>query len=97
MSIQNGVPPGAASETSPLLPKQNGDRLPPDGLNDFPEDVAFGGGPEGNSEEAVAAQRRPSSVDRNKQSEGMPEVRKMLKYIVPALVIGVGPPFFPAP
>lgn len=46
-------------------------------------------GPEGWAQDAGARRRFSSSAGRQKQYEGMPEVRARMKYILPALAIGV--------
>ncbi len=92
-------PNGAPTETSPLLPKPGkqviaqlltpgtgveANNLAADGsVNDPPDsanDVTADGG---------EVERQVSNEGRQKQYEGMPEVRKRMKYILPALAIGV--------
>ncbi len=92
-------PKGAPTETSPLLPKPGrhaiaqlvtlgteaeANNLAADGVvNDVPDSakVVLAGGEE--------VERQVSNEGRQKQYEGMPEVRKRMKYILPAMAIGV--------
>ncbi|KAK5135118.1 hypothetical protein LTR08_005643 [Meristemomyces frigidus] len=72
-----------ATETSPLL-----------GSNTVESDRADGaakdnGIPPGDYNDAQGLERQTSTGDRQKQYEGMPEVRKKMKYIFPAVAIGV--------
>jgi len=78
------------SETSPLLPKDSSTAR-----NVTPIDPGEGIAPDAGqaSEEAVQdgseIERQTSAEGRQKQYEGMPEIRKQMKYIMPALAIGV--------
>lgn len=82
---------GVTSETSPLLPKLT--NLPPQ-----PADTPDGALPNGTSgndhtngdTKPVDEEEAPADQDgRERQYQGMPEVKKQLKYIVPAVAIGV--------
>lgn len=64
------------TETSPLL-------------QDAVPDASSGVAPEGPLEDGATLERQGSIQGRQKQYEGLPEVRKQLKYIVPAVGIGV--------
>lgn len=89
MSDSNGHP----TESSALLPKDQsqikpvdpGDGIAPDG------GIAHGIVTDEESQQADGAglERQMSAADRAKQYEGMPEVKKRMKYILPALSIGV--------
>lgn len=84
------------TETSPLLPK-------PDHLSEIPPhpvDLSAGLVPEGadpyeneqhndEAEDGGVVERQVSNNDRLKQYEGLPEVRKKMKYIIPAVAIGI--------
>lgn len=52
-------------------------------------DAGSGVAPEGPLEDGATLERQDSQRGRQKQYEGLPEVRKQLKYIVPAVGIGV--------
>jgi hypothetical protein len=70
-----------ASETSPLLPKPTGDAPT--------IDVETGIAPEGvHAEDGGDLERQVSHGDAFKH-QGLPEVRKRMKYIFPAIAIGV--------
>jgi hypothetical protein len=69
------------SETSPLLPKPTGDAQV--------IDVQTGIAPEGvHAEDGGDVERQVSHGDAFKH-QGLPEVRKRMKYIFPAIAIGV--------
>ncbi|GAB7338282.1 hypothetical protein MBLNU457_4601t1 [Dothideomycetes sp. NU457] len=78
------------SETSPLLPK---DPLAAKQLT--PVDPSDGLAPDAGQasaeavEDGAALEQQTSAEGRQKQYEGMPEIRKQMKYIMPALAIGV--------
>jgi hypothetical protein len=81
------------SETSPLLPKPNGDApttTPATGVAH--QDVAP---PVENEQDGGDIERQTSNGDSIKH-QGLPEVKKRLKYIFPAIAIGVriAPPKF---
>lgn len=84
------------TETSPLLPKPNhlSEILP------HPVDLSAGLVPEGadpyeneqhngEAEDGGVVERQVSNNGRLKQYEGLPEIRKKMKYIIPAVAIGV--------
>lgn len=71
-----------ATETSPLLPDA-GSGVAPEG----PSNNASSNS--NNNEDGATLERQDSIAGRQKQYEGLPEVRKQLKYIVPAVGIGV--------
>lgn len=77
-----------ASETSPLLPKL-------DDHNPHPIDPSNGLSPEGadpyidNEQDGGDIERQTSNGDSSKH-QGLPEVQKRMKYIFPAIAIGVG-------
>lgn len=82
---------GGASETSPLLPK-------PTNLLPEPADAPNGALPNGANgndhthdvNKSVNEEEASTDQDgRERQYQGMPEVKKQLKYIVPAVAIGV--------
>jgi hypothetical protein len=84
------------TETSPLLPKPD----PPSEIPPHPVDLSAGLVPEGadpyeneqhndEAEDGGVVERQVSNNDRLKQYEGLPEVRKKMKYIIPAVAIGV--------
>ena len=84
---------GRASETSPLIPK-------PTNLLPEPADAPNGALPHGTSgnghihgdTKSVDQEEAPIDEEgRERQYQGMPEVKKQLKYIVPAVAIGVRP------
>jgi hypothetical protein len=82
------------SETSPLLPKPKGDApttTPATGV--VPQDVAP---PVENEQDGGDIERQTSNGDSIKH-QGLPEVKKRLKYIFPAIAIGVriAPQMFP--
>ena len=78
---------GNASEISPLLPK-----APP-----IPSDASQGALPSATDTNGLIddpkktrdEERQQDDEDREAQYQGMPEVRKKLGYILPALAIGV--------
>lgn len=81
----------APSETSPLLPKrtkvipesaQAPSRIAPDGL-------VTDGHPEEGTTSIDEEQGQSNGKDRNKEHQGLPQVKKQLRYIVPAVSIGV--------
>lgn len=84
------MPDGHPTETSPLLGGQgiqtaettNG--VPPESgdANSKPHGLAGDG-------DGETLERQPSLQDRQKQYEGMPEVKQRMKYILPAIAIGV--------
>ena len=75
---------GSPTETSPLLkdPKKTVAQGAPNGTTGPPAPIEGDGS---------AAERQESDVGRQKQFEGIPEVRKRMKYILPAMSIGVKP------
>ena len=88
------VQDGSASETSPLLPK-----LPTDVRGDVVPSIepSAGVAPEGTSADHVdgelqdgsALERQSTQEGRMKQYEGIPEVKSRMKYMFPALSVGV--------
>lgn len=96
MASSKGTANEEPTETSPLISRQEpphsqrgGDRPSSDeGINTSPsdagEDARADSRPDGEPLE-----RQPSLEDRLKQYEGMPEVKKKLIYILPALGIGI--------
>lgn len=88
MPVQNSEP----SETSPLLPK-------PDHIRDssrHPIDASGGLVPEGADpyKDDEETENEDGDVEGQEihmnQHEGLPEVKKQMKYLMPALGIGVG-------
>ena len=76
------------SETSPLLPNV----LPepadaPSGV--LPNGSSINGRPEEDIKSVDEEQSQADAEDRERQYQGLPEVKKQLKYIVPAVAIGV--------
>jgi hypothetical protein len=74
------------SETSPLLPK-------PSDTTQFATDPSGGiapGGPEnsGDDDQDGGDVERQTSNGDNSKHQGLPEVRKRMKYIFPAIAIG---------
>lgn len=81
-----------ASETSPLLCKIRSSELVSEGL--APEGPFAGTSkgtfaPNDDDNNRSTLERQTSALDRQKQYEGMPEVKAKLKYIFPAVAIGV--------
>ena len=82
---------GGPTETSPLLSRDDFDAVEAD--SGIAPEGAFGVAsedldePEGTDDATL--ERRASANDRQKQYEGLPEVKKNLKYILPAVAIGV--------
>ena len=78
------------SETSPLIPKPRSN-LPqspaPNGA--VPNGVNSNGQAHEHNKSVDEEETRSDEEGRERQYEGMPEVRKQLKYIVPAIAIGV--------
>ncbi|TKA76085.1 hypothetical protein B0A55_04432, partial [Friedmanniomyces simplex] len=70
------------TETSPLL---GNDTVPPLAGAAPNTDAGLDAG----HEDGATLERQPSLEDRQKQYEGMPEVMKQMKYILPAVAIGV--------
>lgn len=95
MSNSNGV----STETSPLIPKSGKsavEQLIEPGIGVEANAVAVDGNacdPSFRANDVTAdgeeIERQASNEGRQKQYEGMPEVRKRMKYILPALAIGV--------
>lgn len=85
------------TETSPLLSKGNsgpvdaGGGVAPDGPQTRIDEShsTFEENDETTSNDGPALERQESGLNRVKQYEGMPEVRKQLKFILPAVGIGV--------
>lgn len=101
MSSPDGQPTGQLTETSPLLskPRSHSNGLPPQ-----PIDPSAGIAPEGldagatfsdDSEDGsgdgddLERQTTNTSEGRMRQYEGQPEVKKRMKYILPAVAIGI--------
>jgi hypothetical protein len=80
------------SETSPLLPKPDDNVQSSDSINVFPNTGEHA--PDTNEEDGGDIERQPSNSSTSKH-QGLPEVRKRLKYIFPAIAIGVSLPFHP--
>lgn len=82
---------GGASETSPLLPKPTSLLEPADAPNGaLPNGI---GGSDHAHDDTKSVDQEEAHTDeegRERQYQGMPEVKKQLKYIVPAIAIGVG-------
>lgn len=78
------------SETSPLLPNTtDGQRGPSDAPNgSLRSGTTFNGHANGPGKH-IDGDRPQESQDREAQYEGMPDVKERLKYIVPAVSIGV--------
>lgn len=76
------------TETSPLIAKDIVRAIEP-------ADLVPGGAlviqrdPDVDAKDAAALERQTSLEDRQKQYEGMPEIRKQMKYILPALAFGL--------
>ena len=77
------------TETSPLLATPT-NPLPEPG--DAPNGVLANGTANGVVKPGDDEERQAGAGDRTPQYEGMPEVKKQLKYIVPAIAIGVWHP-----
>lgn len=78
---------GEHTETSPLLPKQQQNVIPIDpGSGIAPEGAGFPIDDEG--EDGRDIERQGGNGDSYKH-QGMPEIRKRMKYIFPAIAIGV--------
>jgi MFS family permease len=79
---------GQPTETSPLLLRDELQSIEPDsGI--APEGFHGTISHEPDGADGDTLERQPSAPDRLKQYEGLPEVKKNLKYIFPALAIGV--------
>lgn len=79
------------TETSPLLAKPTNTLVD---TGDAPNGVltngnSFNGTPNGLSKPGDDEERQEGEGESSPQYEGMPEVKKKLKYIVPAVAIGV--------
>jgi len=97
MSSSNGAP----TETSPLLAKskslQEVDPIPidpgagfaPEGIHSSESDLEDGAPPGADDTDGGDLERQVTNEGRIKQYEGMPEVKKKMKYILPAVAIGV--------
>lgn len=79
------------SETSPLLRRPTDTFLEPgDATNGvLPNGTYSNGIPSGLVKPDDDEERQEGDGDRSPQYEGMPEVKKKLKFIVPAIAIGV--------
>ena len=76
-------------ETSPLLPKNAAN--PADAPNESPPTAEMANGDTtSHVKSADGGESQASGKDRAAQYEGMPEVKAKLKYILPAIGIGVG-------
>ncbi|KAI7343838.1 hypothetical protein D0862_14046 [Hortaea werneckii] len=81
---------GQASETSPLLSHQSNGNINNHGTAIQPHSKSPGPDEDGeHSSSDSTLERQPSAENRQKQYEGMPEVKAKLPYIFPALSIGV--------
>lgn len=101
MSTSN-APNSAPSETTPLLSKPYDDDLAR--VNSHPIDpsaglVPGGADPYESDEGDVVAEENGGDLERQltngstaKRHTGMPEVKAKMKYILPAIAIGVSPP-----
>ena len=80
---------GQPSETSPLIPRDDIQAAEADGglAPEAPYGTTLDAAEE--AEHGDALERQASANDRHKQYEGLPEVKKNLKYIVPAVAIGI--------
>lgn len=84
MAQSNGHP----TETSPLLKKDQPPPVEPsDGI--APDAAVVNGSVEGNGEDGGDIERQLSATDRQKQYEGIPEIKKRMHVILPALAIGI--------
>ena len=82
-----------ATETSPLL-AQSTITLPDPGLTPNsipPSEIEVTGHRNGESKPAEDEESHSISKDRAQQYQGLPEVKAKLRYIVPAVGIGVRP------
>lgn len=89
---------GQSSETSPLLSKGGPDPVEP-GSGIAPDGQLANGSVEGTSKpqdggdedggNGEALERQGSAEDRQKQYEGIPEIKAKMKYIMPAVAIGI--------
>ena len=84
-------PNGHPTETSPLLPKKDDSWIEPSAgiapANDTStQDAAQ---QTRNDQDESTLERQPSAEDRQKLYEGMPEIMKQMKFIIPAVGIGV--------
>lgn len=78
------VPQQGQSEISPLLPKPDRDSNEINTQNGLSYEVAQSGSPDGGDLE-----RQITNGDSSKH-QGMPEVKERMKFIFPAIAIGVG-------
>ena len=78
-----------ATETSPLLAKSSAPD-PVGAANGIPPSAAEANGHRREDQKpAEDAESQPSDAERAAQYEGMPDVKAKLKYILPAIGIGV--------
>lgn len=97
MAEEDHQPNGHPTETSPLLSKdipqpiEPSDGVAPDTAGS--QAITGNGTLEANGKavdaDGAPLERQDSLADRQKQYEGMPEVKKKMKYILPALAIGI--------
>ncbi|KAF2089167.1 MFS general substrate transporter [Saccharata proteae CBS 121410] len=92
----------AATETSPLLPKHSHrdvdddddlTHLPPQPIDPssglVPEGADGNGSYEAGDEDGGDVERATSNEGRSKQYKGLPDVKKRMKYILPAIAVGI--------
>ena len=88
MPEDEGQANGQPTETTPLLLRDEIQSIEPHG-GIAPEGLHGRTSNDPDGADGDALERQPSAHDRAKQYEGLPEVKKNLKYIFPALAIGI--------
>lgn len=92
---RNALSEAQPTETSPLLPQTEPDALPID-----PGSCIAPGGASGGAEAVINDEQNERDLEQQANDSdtlkhiGLPEVRKRLKYIFPAIAIGVSIDFF---
>ena len=82
---------GPPSETSPLIPKSRSTLpQPPDAPNGtVPHEIGKNSHAQEDGKSVDEEEAHSDDEGRERQYQGLPEVKKQLKYIVPAIAIGV--------
>ena len=82
---------GPPSETSPLIPKSKSTLPQSPAPNGTVSNGVSSNGPAQEDNKSVDDEQAHSDEEgRERQYQGLPEVKKQLKYILPAVAIGVG-------
>ena len=80
---------GLPSETSPLIPNSRSTPQSPAPNGIIPNDVGSNGQAREDNKSVDEEEAYNDEEGRERQYQGLPEVKKQLKYIVPAIAIGV--------